>query len=115
MAKEIKMDYEEYEAMLSMIKDQDKAIQELKKESKVVLIRLRHGYGMDDRFNPLACSVPDIVTTDELFAKEYLQSEFDEASKKLRDAEFEIRMLRQKKFPVPERKKSWWARNSFNL
>jgi len=112
MKKEIKMDYAEYEEMVSLIKEQQKVIEEFKKESRVVLIEDREYFRI--RFNvPFTYNkVPKIVTTDETLAKEYLKEKFDDLSKQFINLEKVISnpdLSNPIKEDKPqERKKSSW-------
>jgi predicted transcriptional regulator len=114
MKKEIKMDYAEYEQMVSLIKEQQKVIEEFKKESKVVLIEdreyFRTRYDVPFTYN----RVPKIVTTDETLAKEYLKEKFDDLSKQFINLEKIISDPEKylsnpiKEDKPQERKKSSW-------
>lgn len=72
-AKEINMDYEEYEDMVRTIELQNEALKEFSKSEKSVLIDWRDG-ATNSYFIPK-------VIGDESIAKEYLQKEFDEAAR----------------------------------
>jgi hypothetical protein len=114
MAKEIKMDYEEYETMLNLIKTQNEVIEKFKKGSNVVLIDNRFG-GFDSRLASLGVFIPRIVATDDLLAKEYLQEEFKYLERRLEDAEQRIKSYKDHIKELTAPKKSWWTRNSFDL
>ena len=113
--KEIKMDYAEYEEMMSLIKEQQKVIEEFKKESRVVLIKDREHFSM--RYYNTALfynQVPKIVATDETLAKEYLKEKFDDLSKQFSRLEKDIlnpikaTSDTEKEDKPEERKKSSW-------
>jgi hypothetical protein len=110
MAKEIKMDYEEYEEMLTLIKDQNEVIEKFKNAKNVVLI--------DNRYSTrslFSLSVPRIAATDDLLAKEYLQNDFDLLAKSLDEAQATIKSYRNTIDDLSAPKKSWLTRNSFDL
>ena len=65
-AKQIIIDYNEYEEMVSLIKKQKEAINELKKDSRVILIDTRHDFN----------GCPKVIAGEQL-AKEFLQKEFE--------------------------------------
>lgn len=83
--KEIKMEYSEYEAMFELIKEQQKIIEELKKEGRVVLMRDRLTPSQS-KYSWFTWVVPEIISVDENLAKEYLQEEFNGLSKSLKEA-----------------------------
>jgi hypothetical protein len=110
--KEIKMDYAEYEEMMSLIKEQQKVIEEFKKESRVVLI-FERSYIPNPRLSWFDSIVPKIITNDETIAKEYLKNEFDSLSKqfthleKVVSKEYFSNPIKEDK-PQERKKSSWW-------
>ena len=106
--KEIRMQYSEYEAMVELIKAQQNAIKEFKKESRVVLIDERYS-SYNSKLNWFNNGVPKIVATDELLGKEYLKEEFDNLSKSFIEVkESLLRLQEQKQNKSKQSKKSFW-------
>lgn len=93
--KEIKMDYAEYEAMVELIKEQQKTIEEFMKESRVVLIDKRYNH-YNSTFIYLCHNVPKIITTDESLAKEYLKKEFNELADQFIEVKGNLSKLQDK-------------------
>ena len=104
--KEIRMEYSEYEAMVELIKEQQKAIEEFKKESRVVLIDERFS-GYNSRIS-WCNNIPKIISVDENLAKEYLKTEFDNLSKDFIGVRENLLRLQQEKEPKKYKKSSWW-------
>jgi hypothetical protein len=73
--KEIRMNYAEYEEMINLIKTQQDAIEELKKQSNVILVDERHSHGPMGRFF-YSSRIPKIVGNSDK-AKQMLKEEFD--------------------------------------
>lgn len=98
--KKIKMDYDEYVAMVDLVNKQQEQLEVLKKASNVVIIdtRINDAPSLDW----FSGRVPKIIGSKE-DAKELLQDEFDALYKNLVFAQRDIRNLRSKK-------KSFWQR-----
>ena len=106
--KEIRMEYSEYEAMVELIKEQQKAIEEFKNESRVVLIDKRFS---DYNSRIVWCNngVPKIISNDATLAKEYLKTEFDNLSKQFIEVKESLLRLQQENKPKERKKSSWWS------
>ncbi len=102
------MEYSEYEAMVELIKEQQKAIEEFKKESRVVLIDKRFS-GYNSRKSWCNNDVPKIISVDETLAKEYLKTEFDNLSKQFVEVKESLIRLQQENKPKERKKSSWWS------
>jgi hypothetical protein len=106
--KEIRMEYSEYEAMVELIKEQQKAIEEFKKESRVVLIDERYS-GYNSRIDWCNNGVPKIISIDAKLAKEYLKTEFDNLSKQFIEVKESLIRLEQENKPKERKNSSWWS------
>lgn len=102
------MDYSEYEEMVELIKEQQKTIEEFKKESRVVLIDERFS-GDKFRLNWSNNRVPKIISTDESLGKEYLKNEFDKLSEQFIEENERLLRLQQENKPKECKKSSWWS------
>jgi hypothetical protein len=106
--KEIRMGYYEYEAMVKFIKEQQKVIEEFKKESRVVLIDERFT-GFNSRISWGEHRVPKIISIDDTLAKEYLKNEFDNLSKQFTKNKESLVRVQQENKPKKSKKPSWWS------
>ena len=102
--KTIKMDYSEYEEMVSLIKTQQDTIEEFKKQPNVVLVDERYNYGMSNR-NWYSGRIPKVVSDTEK-AKEMMKEEFDHLFRKT--IELEELIARQQQSKPKVEKKGWW-------
>ena len=102
------MEYSEYEAMVELIKEQQKAIDEFMKESRVVLIDKRYFSYRDRKISWLHCEVPAIISTDDALAKEYLKKEFDNLSEQYIAVKETLIAMQQENKPEERKKSSWW-------
>lgn len=103
--KQILLDYTEYEDMIKLINEQQKAIEEFKKGETVVLVDERFG-ARNPRLHWYNGFVPKIIAGAEL-AKEYLQNEFDNLSKQFVQLNESYQELLNKVNKEPKRKSFW--------
>lgn len=83
--KEIRLPYSEYKSMIDLIKEQDKALDLVKKQKGTVVIDSRFFNYCQSEIDRVLYSIPKIIGEDE--AKEFLKEEFDS----LREDVFKIR------------------------
>lgn len=101
--KEIRMDFNEYEKMVELIKTQQNQIEEFKKGDNIVVVDERYNYA-PDRFNWSCGKVPKIVGN-ESKAKEMLQAEFNHLHDEMKSMQEKIyRLQKEQKLE----KKGWW-------
>jgi hypothetical protein len=96
----IKMDYEEYQNLLDLIKEQENCINEFRKQPNVVLVDSRYGYSIGSHHVPR-------VTGDEEKAKQMMKSEFDNLLIRYDGLESQYNELKKKNNNT---KKSFWSK-----
>lgn len=102
--KEIRMDYSEYEKMVQTIKEQQETINELKKDSKVILVD--HRFESCSRLEWLCGGCPKVIG-DEKLAKQYLKDEFDSLSKEFMELKNSISPPKRN-YSMKEKKSKFW-------
>jgi hypothetical protein len=104
--KTITLDYSEYEEMVKIMKIQHDTIEELKKQSNIVLVDERYDYGIRNRdwYNG---RIPKVVS-DTNRAKEMMKNEFDQLFDELMKYYEELYILKQNFKQIKQKKVRWW-------
>jgi hypothetical protein len=96
------MEYSEYEGMVNLIKAQEAAINEFKKDSRVVLVDERSYH-----YNSICGPIPRIIA-DEALAKEYLQKEFDQLARHLYETKESLLKFQKQQIELKKQRPPKW-------